>query len=250
MACRYLSSLPLVWRIGDILARHTQPLSRWVALSRLRMEENGLSGSGTSMANGWASLSHLALYCGSCSFSTTMSLYVLPTTWCAIMKRLISILVPDSAGIAISPAQASRISLRLFPARNHDLHCWTDRRPRSEWTHPSSTHPYGFSRRHGPPAEEVRRRRTSTDTWKPKSHPNHPFRRKPIQTWCQRFITRNPRGRSRAAGLEPCSRCTLSRPPQWAVPASSTSHPERRARWALVRTPLLFVLHVRAEHSP
>lgn len=102
MACRYLSSLLLAWRTGVVLELHTQPLSRWVALFRLQMGANGLSGSGNSMANGWASLFRLALYCGCCSFLTTMSLYVLPTTRFASVKGLISIIVSDSTGLAIS----------------------------------------------------------------------------------------------------------------------------------------------------
>lgn len=163
MACLYPSSLLLAWHTGDVLTLHTQPS---VALFSPRMEEHGWSDSGNLTPSGSASLSHLASYCGSCSFLTTMSLYVLSTTRFPSIKRLISMIVTDSTGFSISPPQASRFSLRLFPARNCNLHCRTDRRSCSEWIDPSSTHPYSFSRCHGPSFEEIRQRSANTDTRK------------------------------------------------------------------------------------
>ena len=70
------------------------------------------------------------------------------------------ILVTDSARLAIPLTQTSRISLRLFLARNHNFHRWID---------PPSTHLYELSRHHGLSVEEIGRRGANTDTSRSKN---------------------------------------------------------------------------------
>lgn len=63
-------------------------------------------------------------------------------------------LVSHRTELTISLKKASRLSLRLLPSGDHNIHCRTHWRPRSKWSHTPSSNTHNLASRNGSPFEE------------------------------------------------------------------------------------------------